>query len=146
MISRVSILPSPVTGLVQTVASAYYSQWKSHALGSDDHLLIQYGDESSWSLGENMFADIWLQTDLISSDVRIRSPIALVKKDAQISLQIFTAHVNFLKTVNFTAVSHTFTIAETGIPLDSLRTSNVTYSSNHFASYPPRMQTSMLIS
>lgn len=145
MISRVSILPSPVTGLVQTVASAYYSQWKSHALGSDDHLLIQYGDESSWSLGENMFADIWLQTDLISSDVRIRSPIALVK-DAQISLQIFTAHVNFLKTVNFTAVSHTFTIAETGIPLDSLRTSNVTYSSNHFASYPPRMQTSMLIS
>jgi hypothetical protein len=65
-----------VTDLVQTIADAYYAQWKSHALGSDNHLLVQYGDESSWSLGENMFADLWLQTGLISQDVRIRSLIA----------------------------------------------------------------------
>ena len=74
--SRVSIVPSPVTGLVQTVADAYYAQWKSHALGSDNHLLVQYDDSSSWSLGESMFADMWLQTGLISRDVRIRSRLA----------------------------------------------------------------------
>ena len=72
----VSILPSPVTGHVQTIANAYYDQWRSHAFGSDNHLLVQYGDESSWSLGENMFADMWLQTGLISQDVRVRSLIA----------------------------------------------------------------------
>jgi hypothetical protein len=51
------------------------------------------------------------------------------KEDAQVSLQIFAAHVNFLKSENTTGVSHTFTVAETGIPLDSLRINNVTYSS-----------------
>ena len=76
-----SIASFPVTGLIQAVADAYFAQWKSHALGSDNHLLVQYGDESSWSLGENMFADMWLQTGLISRDVRIRS-LALQKKDA----------------------------------------------------------------
>ncbi|KAN0113464.1 hypothetical protein V8E52_007745 [Russula decolorans] len=101
------------SGAYSTIADAYYAQWKSHALGSDNHLLVQYGDESSWSLGENMFADLWLQTGLISQD-------------------IFAAHVNFLKSVNTTAASHTFTVAETGIPLDSMRINNVTYSSNHF--------------
>lgn len=44
-------------------------------------------------------------------------------------LQIIAAHVNFLKNVNTTGGSYTFTVAETGIPLDSLRTNNVTYSS-----------------
>jgi hypothetical protein len=46
-------------------------------------------------------------------------------------VQIFTAHVNFLKTVN-TAAPQTFNISKIGIPLDSLRTNNVTYSSNMF--------------
>lgn len=64
-----------MTDRVQNIADAYYAQWKSHALGSDNHLLVQYGDASSWSLGENMFADLWLQTGLISQDVRIRSLI-----------------------------------------------------------------------
>jgi hypothetical protein len=70
---EVPIVPSQVTGVVQTVADGYYAQWKSQALSADNHLLIQYGNESSWSLGENMFADMWLQTGLISQDVRIHS-------------------------------------------------------------------------
>ncbi|KAI9507330.1 hypothetical protein F5148DRAFT_1205922 [Russula earlei] len=97
-----------------TIAHEYYNQWTSLALASDKHLLVQYGDESSWSLGYNMFADIWLQTGLISQD-------------------IFTAHVNFLKTVNITSAPLTLSIAGVGIPLDSLRIDNVTYSSNMFA-------------
>jgi hypothetical protein len=42
-------------------------------------------------------------------------------------LQIFTAQVDFLKTVNITASSVTSGIAGVGIPLDSLRPNNVTY-------------------
>lgn len=76
MIFSCLILVSTVTGLVQAIADGYYARWKSQALGSDDHLLVQYGDESSWSLGENMFADVWLQTGLIKQDARIRSLIA----------------------------------------------------------------------
>ena len=69
---QVSIVSSLVTGFVQTVADKYYAQWKSQALAQDNHLLIQYGNESSWSLGESMFADMWLQTGLISQDVSTR--------------------------------------------------------------------------
>jgi hypothetical protein len=75
-----------------------------------------------------MFADLWLQTGLISQDVRIRSLIAKQRRILRFLLQILAAHVNFLKTVNSTAVSRIFTVAETGIPLDSLRIHNVTYS------------------
>ena len=55
----------------------------------------------------------------------------LANNDPQMSLQIFTAHVNFLKTVNITAPQK-FNTSEIGIPLDSLRNNNVTYSSNMF--------------
>ncbi|KAI0283549.1 hypothetical protein BC826DRAFT_189688 [Russula brevipes] len=52
---------------------------------------------------------------------------------AQVSPQIFRAHVDFLKTVNITSEPLTSNIARVGIPLDSLRIKNVTYSSNMFA-------------
>ncbi|KAH9980459.1 hypothetical protein BJV74DRAFT_887813 [Russula compacta] len=95
-------------------AESYYNQWRSLALAQDNHVLIQYGNESSWSLGYNMFADIWLRTGLISQD-------------------IISAHVDFLKTVNFTVAPSTLNTTDAGIPLDSLRPNNVTYSSNMFA-------------
>ncbi|KAI0248912.1 hypothetical protein BJV78DRAFT_1378612 [Lactifluus subvellereus] len=39
------------------------------------HVLAQYGNVSSWSSGYNMFADIWLQTNVISEDVRFTRPL-----------------------------------------------------------------------
>ncbi|KAH9970560.1 hypothetical protein BGW80DRAFT_1176039 [Lactifluus volemus] len=51
-------------------ADSFYARWKNLALGSDKHLLAQYKNKSSWSLGYNMFADLWLETNLISQDVR----------------------------------------------------------------------------
>jgi hypothetical protein len=51
---------------------------------------------------------------------------------AHVSPQIFTAHVDFLKSVNITSEPRTSNIARVGIPLDSLRMKNVTYSPNHF--------------
>ncbi|KAH9053680.1 hypothetical protein EDB87DRAFT_1650741, partial [Lactarius vividus] len=95
-------------------ANAYYTTWKNLALGSDQHVLAQYQNESSWSLGYNMFADHWLKTGLISK-------------------AILDAHSNFLRQVNITGAPLTFSIADIGIPLDSLRPDNVTYSSNMFA-------------
>ncbi|KAH8983428.1 hypothetical protein EDB86DRAFT_2967454 [Lactarius hatsudake] len=95
-------------------ANAYYTTWKNLALGADQHVLAQYQNESSWSLGHNMFADHWLKTGLISE-------------------AILDAHSNFLKQVNITAAPLTYSIADIGIPLDSLRPNNITYSSNMFA-------------
>ncbi|KAH9033214.1 hypothetical protein EDB83DRAFT_2525491 [Lactarius deliciosus] len=94
-------------------ANAYYTTWKSLALGPDQHVLAQYQNESSWSLGHNMFADHWLKTGFISE-------------------AILVAHSNFLKQVNITAAPLTYSIADIGIPLDSLRPNNITYSSNMF--------------
>ncbi|KAI0312480.1 hypothetical protein OF83DRAFT_1176598, partial [Amylostereum chailletii] len=48
----------------------FYVQWKSHALAADGHMLLAYGaDSSSFSLGYNVFADIWLGTGVVDSDV-----------------------------------------------------------------------------
>ncbi|KAH9996278.1 hypothetical protein BJV77DRAFT_942524 [Russula vinacea] len=44
-------------------------QWKSLALSSDQHLLAVYGQADSWTLGYNLFADVWLGTDLVESSV-----------------------------------------------------------------------------
>lgn len=87
-----------------------------------------------------MFADIWLRTGLISQDVRILLVHPLGRMDAQ-SLQIISAHVNFLKTVNFAAVApSTLNITGVGIPLDSLRPNNVTYSPNQFIANPSNIR------
>ncbi|KAI9430127.1 hypothetical protein H4582DRAFT_2133831 [Lactarius indigo] len=50
-------------------AASIYAQWKSLALGSDNRLLAVYRLTSSWSLGYNMFADVWLNTSVVESSV-----------------------------------------------------------------------------
>ncbi|KAH9996263.1 DUF1793-domain-containing protein [Russula vinacea] len=52
-----------------SAAASLYGQWKSLALTSDQHLLAVYGQANSWTLGYNMFADVWLGTDLVESSV-----------------------------------------------------------------------------
>ena len=48
-----------------------YGQWKNLALGDDQHLLAAYGQSDSWTLGYNLFADVWLGTDLVESSVGV---------------------------------------------------------------------------
>ncbi|KAI9446258.1 hypothetical protein H4582DRAFT_1804781 [Lactarius indigo] len=48
-----------------------YAQWKSLALAGDKHLLGTYGDMSSWTLGYNLFADLWLNTGIVESRVSV---------------------------------------------------------------------------
>ncbi|KAI9464136.1 hypothetical protein BJY52DRAFT_1115258 [Lactarius psammicola] len=50
-------------------AASLYSQWKGLALDSDQHLLAAYGLANSWTLGYNLFADVWLGTGVVESAV-----------------------------------------------------------------------------
>ncbi|KAI0267487.1 hypothetical protein BC834DRAFT_822335, partial [Gloeopeniophorella convolvens] len=52
-----------------TTATNFYNQWKSLALDTDQHLLAVYGKVGSWTLGYNLFADVWLGTNLVDSSV-----------------------------------------------------------------------------
>ncbi|KAF8497614.1 hypothetical protein F5888DRAFT_1613618 [Russula emetica] len=52
-------------------AANLYAQWKSLALSDDQHLLAAYGQNHSWTLGYNLFADVWLGTNLVESSVGV---------------------------------------------------------------------------
>ncbi|KAH9020012.1 hypothetical protein EDB85DRAFT_1872799, partial [Lactarius pseudohatsudake] len=53
------------------IATRLNSQWRSLALDSDQHLLAAYGQVGSWTLGYNLFADVWLGTRVVKSSVRL---------------------------------------------------------------------------
>ncbi|KAH9021900.1 hypothetical protein EDB85DRAFT_2120054, partial [Lactarius pseudohatsudake] len=52
-----------------TTSARLYSQWKSFALASDQHLFATFGEVGSWTLGYNLFADAWLDTGVVESSV-----------------------------------------------------------------------------
>ncbi|KAH9000742.1 hypothetical protein EDB86DRAFT_3075192 [Lactarius hatsudake] len=51
------------------IAGKLYGQWKSLALDIDQHLLAAYGQVGSWTLGYNLFADAWLDTNVVEPSV-----------------------------------------------------------------------------
>ncbi|KAI0793187.1 hypothetical protein C8Q75DRAFT_749208 [Abortiporus biennis] len=54
----------------ENIAANYANQWQSMALSADHtHLVADYGDEGSWMLAYNLFADRLLQTQLVSDGV-----------------------------------------------------------------------------
>jgi len=54
-------------------AARLYSQWKSLGLSSrDQHVLAVYGQANTWTLGYNLFADVWLGTNLVEASVGVR--------------------------------------------------------------------------
>ncbi|KAI0290746.1 hypothetical protein B0F90DRAFT_1652294 [Multifurca ochricompacta] len=77
-------------------AARLYGQWKSLALGSDQHLLAVYNQENSWTLGYNLFADVWLGTNLVESS-------------------IYDGQSSFINNIALTSTFSNF-----GIPVDSL--------------------------
>ncbi|KAH9018064.1 hypothetical protein EDB85DRAFT_1874040 [Lactarius pseudohatsudake] len=50
-------------------AAGLYAQWKGLALGGDNRLLAAYGQTGSWTLGYNLFGDVWLNTSVVESSV-----------------------------------------------------------------------------
>ena len=93
-----------------------YAQWKSLALNSDQHLLAAYGQNNSWTLGYNLFADVWLGTDLVESSVRV-CDYWLPDVPDQFCWQVYNGHSNFIENIVLTSNFSNF-----GMPVDSLST------------------------
>ncbi len=55
----------------QNASANLYAEWKSLALAGDQHLLAAYGQANSWTLGYNLFADVWLGTGVVESSVGV---------------------------------------------------------------------------
>jgi hypothetical protein len=85
-------------------------------LGGDQHLLAAYGQSNdSWTLGYNLFADVWLDTNLVELSVGVLE-CSLHAVSGQ--FQVYTGHSNFINNlVSNSNVSHY------GMPIDSTDTS-----------------------
>lgn len=61
---------SLIRSVLQDHATALAASWQSLALSADGgHLLGVYGDDSSWALLYNVYADRLLGTGIVSPDV-----------------------------------------------------------------------------
>jgi hypothetical protein len=87
-----------------------YAQWKSHALSSDQHLLAAYGQMNSWTLGYNLFADVWLGTGLVESSVGVlECPLTVSDQ-----FQVYNGHSNFIYNLMLNSNFSSF-----GMPIDN---------------------------
>ncbi|KAI0289968.1 DUF1793-domain-containing protein [Russula brevipes] len=78
-------------------AARLYSQWKSLGLSSrDQHVLAVYGQANTWTLGYNLFADVWLGTNLVEASVH-------------------DGHSRFIDNITLTSTFSNF-----GMPVDNL--------------------------
>ena len=99
---------------LQSAAAQLYDQWKSLALGSDQHLLAVYGQTSTWTLGYNLYADAWLGTNLVDPSVGVPAYSSHVVSD---KFQIYNSHSRFLEYLRLTSMPSTFKF---GMPVDNL--------------------------
>jgi len=107
-----------------------YAQWKSLAFSNDQHLLAAYGQNNSWTLGYNLFADVWLGTNLVESSVGVRDycfPVALI---SFFSWQVYTGHSNFIDNIVLTS-----SFSNYGMPVDSLSTDTTVAVSSWYFHY-----------
>ena len=74
--NKYSVRAGPLYTMVTLIclwsaAASAYGQWKSGGLSSDQHLLAVYKQIDSWTLGYNLFADVWLGTSVVESSVGV---------------------------------------------------------------------------
>ncbi|TFY82680.1 hypothetical protein EWM64_g1332 [Hericium alpestre] len=50
-------------------ATSMAETWSTTALNANGQILGSFGDNNSWTLGYNAFADAWLKTGIVSTDV-----------------------------------------------------------------------------
>ena len=94
------------------MAALLYSQWKSLALSGDNHLLAAYGQSNTWTLGYNLFADVWLGTNLVESSVGILECSFIVVPD---EFQVYDGHSSFIDNLLLTSDFGYF-----GMPIDNV--------------------------
>ncbi|KAI0278702.1 hypothetical protein BGY98DRAFT_916704, partial [Russula aff. rugulosa BPL654] len=98
-------------------ATKLYNQWKSLALSSDLHLLAVYGQSDSWTLGYNLFADVWLDTNLVESSV-------------------YDGHSSFMDNLVLTSNFSTF-----GMPIDNAVPTDTNIAVSSWSSFVAAMTT-----
>ena len=102
-----------------------YAQWRKLALGSDMHLLAAYGQTNSWTLGYNLFVDVWLDINLVEPSVGHLEYLFLSVSD---QFQVYAGHSSFIDKLVFNSNFSTF-----GMPIDDVSTdTNITVSSWYF--------------
>jgi hypothetical protein len=81
-------------------------------LGSDQHLLAAYGQSNdSWTLGYNLFADVWLGTNLVEQSVGVLECSLHAVSD---QFQVYNGHSNFIN--NLVSNSN---FSKFGMPIDN---------------------------
>jgi hypothetical protein len=80
-------------------------------LGSDQHLLATYGQSDSWTLGYNLFADVWLSTNLVEPSVSVLECPLLAVSD---QFQVYDGHSYF---INNLVLNSNF--SKYGMPIDN---------------------------
>ena len=91
-------------------------------MGNDQHLLAVYGqsDSESWTLGYNLFADVWLGTNLVEQSVGVLGYSILTVSD---QFQVYTGHGNFIDNLmlnsNFSALGMPVDNADTNVAVSS---------------------------
>lgn len=92
----ISISKAPLTRIYQGHADAMAASWHSLALSSDEsHFLGVYGEQQSWALMYNIYADRLLDTGIVNQTVgRIRTA---AKFYALITAQVLQGQTAFYK-------------------------------------------------
>jgi len=105
------------TNKYANAAADLYYQWKGFALATDPHLLGVYGQTNSWTLGYNLFADVWLGTELVEPPVYAR-------------------HSNFIDNLVSTSNFSTF-----GMPVDNAVPTDINIAVSSWSSFVAAMTT-----
>ena len=89
-----------------------YGLWKGFAVASDQHLLAAYGQSNdSWTLGYNLFADVWLSIGLVELSVGVLECSLLAVSDP---FQVLNGHCDF---INNLVLNSNF--SNYGMPIDN---------------------------
>ncbi|KAF8480056.1 hypothetical protein DFH94DRAFT_692413 [Russula ochroleuca] len=91
-----------------------YGQWKNGGLNgdSDQHLLAVYEQTNSWTLGYNLFADVWLNTNVVESSVGVSESWFLAVPHR---FQVYNGQSSFIDNL---ASNSTF--SRYGMPVDNV--------------------------
>jgi Domain of unknown function (DUF1793) len=95
-----------------SAAARLHAQWKSLAFSGDQHLLAMYGQNNSWTLGYNLFADVWLGTNLAESSVGILECSFIAVPD---EFQVYDGYSSFIDNLVLTSDFSYF-----GMPSDNV--------------------------
>jgi hypothetical protein len=75
------------------------------------HLLAAYGQPNSWTLGYNLFADVWLDINLVETSVGVLDNLFF---DVSDQFQVYDGHSSFIDNLVLTSNFSTF-----GMPVDN---------------------------